>query len=268
MLAHVYPLRGDPLHRDHDDYEAAAYLHARDLLASAREEAGVQGELRWSPCTSPGQGLHELAESLGSNLLVVGSSVRGLLGRVLVGDDTRAALDGAPCAVAVAPVGYAKHANKIGRIGVGYDGSSESVRALDVARALAHELDASLAALEVVAYPACLFRAPDAGDNASVRELITDARGRVACIGDVEAHGAYGHAGRGARTLGRHGRPARGRLARLRARGTARARKHVSCARPGRALSRSCADALRFADVGAGRWARRSCPRADLIDWP
>ncbi len=194
MLAHVYPLRGDPLHRDHDDYEAAAYLHARDLLASAREEAGVQGELRWSPCTSPGQGLHELAESLGSNLLVVGSSVRGLLGRVLVGDDTRAALDGAPCAVAVAPVGYAKHANKIGRIGVGYDGSSDSVRALDVARALAHELDASLAALEVVAYPACLFRAPDAGDNASVRELITDARDRVACIGDVEAHGAYGHA--------------------------------------------------------------------------
>ena len=46
----------------------------------------------------------------------------------------------------------------------------DSVRALDVARALAHELDASLAALEVVAYPACVFRAPDAGDNASVRE--------------------------------------------------------------------------------------------------
>ena len=38
---------------------------------------------------------------------VVSSSGRGLLGRVTVGDDTRAALDGAPCAVAVAPAGYA-----------------------------------------------------------------------------------------------------------------------------------------------------------------
>ncbi len=194
VLAHVCPVRGDPLHRDHDDDEAPEYVHARDLLAAAREEAGVRAELRWSARTAPGRGLHELAESLGSDLLVVGSSVRGLLGRVLVGDDTRAALDGAPCAVAVAPVGYAKHANAIRRVGVGYDGCSDSVRALDVARALAHELDASLAALEVVAYPACVFRAPDAGDNASVRELISDARDRVASIGDDEAHSAYGHA--------------------------------------------------------------------------
>ena len=130
---------------------------------------------------------------LGSDLLVVGSSERGLLGRVMVGDDTRAALDGAPCAVAVAPAGYAEHPNTIGKIGVGYDGSPDSQRALELARTLAGELDASLAALEVVAYPACLFRAPDAGDNASVRALISGARDRVAVIGDVEPHAAYGH---------------------------------------------------------------------------
>jgi len=193
VLAHVYPLRGDPVHGDYNDHEATAYLRARDLLLSAREKAGVQAKLRWSACTSPGRGLHELAQSLGSDLLVVGSCVRGIFGRVLLGDDTRAALDEAPCAVAVAPVGYAKHASTIGRIGVGYDGSPDSVRALDAARTLAHELDATLAALQVVAYPAWVFRAPDAGDNASVRELISDARNRVASIGDVEPYGAYGH---------------------------------------------------------------------------
>ena len=191
VLAHVYPLHEDPI-RD-DDYEASAYAKARGLLLDARDEAGVQAGLRWSPCASPGRGLHELAESLGSDLLVVGSSLRGLVGRVLLGDDTRCALDGAPCAVAVAPVGYAKHPKPIGRIGVGYDGSSDSVRALDVARALARELDASVAALEVVAYPAWVFRAPDAGDNASVRQLISDAYERVESIGDVEPHAAYGH---------------------------------------------------------------------------
>ncbi|MGO9496438.1 MAG: universal stress protein [Solirubrobacteraceae bacterium] len=193
VLAHVYPLRGDPLHRDYSDYEAAEYVRARDLLNAARDEAGVRAELRWSACTSPGRGLHELAESLRSDLLVVGASERGLLGRVMVGDDTRAALDGAPCPVAVAPAGYAEHPNTIGKIGVGYDGSPDSRRALDLARTLARELDASLAALEVVAYPAPLFRTPDAGDNASVHELISGARDRVAAIGDVEPHGAYGH---------------------------------------------------------------------------
>ena len=83
-------------------------MHARDLLEAARDEAGVPAELRWSACTSPGRGLHELAETLGSDLLVVGSCRRSLLGRVMVGDDTRAALDGAPCAVAIAPAGYAE----------------------------------------------------------------------------------------------------------------------------------------------------------------
>ena len=192
-LAHVYPVRHDPAVRGYNDYEAAQYTHARELLEAAREAAGVRAELRWNASASPGRGLHGLAEMLGSDLLVVGSCERGLLGRVMVGDDTRAALDGAPCAVAVAPAGYAEHPNTIGKIGVGYDGSPDSQRALELARTLAGELDASLAALEVVAYPACLFRAPDAGDNASVRALISGARDRVAVIGDVEPHAAYGH---------------------------------------------------------------------------
>jgi len=193
-LAHVYPLRGDPLHRGYNDYEAAEYVHARDLLEAAREEAAVRAELRWSAWPSPGRGLHELAEMLRSDLLVVGSCGRGLLGRVMVGNDTRAALDGAPCAVAIAPTGYADAAVKIAKIGVGYDGSPDSERALAVGRALADELDAALAALEVVTFPAYLFRGPGAGDNTSIDELIGEARDRVASIGDVEPRGAYGHA--------------------------------------------------------------------------
>lgn len=192
-LAHVYPWHGDRMRRGYNDYEAFEYVHARDLLEAAREKAGVRAELRWSACTSPGRGLHELAEMLGSDLLVVGSCRRGLFGRVMVGNDTRDALDGAPCAVAIAPAGYAEHAAAIARIGVGYDGSPDSKRGLEVARTLAGELDASLAALEVVSFPAYLFRGPGVADNASIDELISDARDQVASIGDVEPHGAYGH---------------------------------------------------------------------------
>ncbi|HUA71807.1 MAG TPA: universal stress protein [Solirubrobacteraceae bacterium] len=193
VLAHIYPVHGDPLHRDYSDHEAAEYVHARDLLMAAREDAGVGAELRWSACTAPGRGLHELAESLRSDLLVVGSCGRGLLGRAMIGDDTRAALDGAPCAVAVAPAGYAQHPKPIEKIGVGYDGFPDSQRALDAARTLAGGLHATVAALEVVAYPAWTFRAPDAGDDAAVGELVNNARDRVAALGDVEPHGAYGH---------------------------------------------------------------------------
>jgi hypothetical protein len=41
----------------------------------------------------------------------VGSSRHGVLGRVLMGDDARASLNGAPCAVAAAPLGYAHSAS-------------------------------------------------------------------------------------------------------------------------------------------------------------
>jgi len=199
VLAHVYPLRGDPVHRDYNDYEASEYAKARDLLLDARDEAGVEAELRWSACTSPGRGLHELAESLGSDLLVVGSSVRGLLGRVLVGDDTRAALNGAPCAVAIAPAGYSRRSPAVMReVGVGYDGSPESERALELARMVAAEHHTRLSAFRVISTPAYLYlghlgtAAPV--ELASAHDEVDDARERIAALGGVEPHAAYGDA--------------------------------------------------------------------------
>jgi nucleotide-binding universal stress UspA family protein len=154
VLVHVYPVRGDPLHKDFADYEAAQYVHARDVLEAASDEAGADAELRRSASASPARGLHDLAEMLGSDLLVVGSCRRGLFGRVIVGNDTRAALDGAPCAVAIAPAGYAERPTPIRKVGVGYDGSPESERAIEVATALACELGASVSAIDVASLAA------------------------------------------------------------------------------------------------------------------
>src|SRR3954465_956427 len=75
---------------------------AEALLEAVREETGVEADLRWYGSSSVGRGLHELCETTGADLLVVGSSRRGLLGRVLIGDDTGAALNGAPCPIAIA----------------------------------------------------------------------------------------------------------------------------------------------------------------------
>lgn len=141
----------------YDSHEAAEAYRASELLGSfddfvktralARlEQIGEQAwphpgeleiELRAVVSASVGRCLHEAAEDTSADLLVVGSSRRNLLGRVLMGDDTRAALNGAPCAVAIAPTGYADRPTRIAAIGVGYDSSPESEYVLQVARELA-----------------------------------------------------------------------------------------------------------------------------------
>ncbi len=144
--------------------------------------------------TSVGRGLHELAESEQADLLVIGSCRRGLLGRVMIGDDTNDALNAAPCAVAIAPSGYAEHPTALTEIGVAYNGSPESEAAIAVARALASQHGATVSAFEAVAVPASLA-VPGAGLGAvaaSLPGLIDQARARIAALGDVEPHAAYG----------------------------------------------------------------------------
>jgi nucleotide-binding universal stress UspA family protein len=97
----------------------------------------------------PGRGLHKLAEHERADLLVVGSSHRGGVGRVLLGDDTLAALHGAPCAVAIAPRGHV-FANPVWQtIGVGDDGSAQSAVALAAVRDLAHRHHAAVRVIAV-----------------------------------------------------------------------------------------------------------------------
>jgi nucleotide-binding universal stress UspA family protein len=184
-LAHVYPYHGDPPVRGYDEGEAAQITRARLLLQAASGHGRVDAQLRWTGAKSPARGLHQIADTINADLLVVGSTRRGPLGRVLLGDDTRDALDGTPCALAIAPAGYAHQAPAIRRVGVGYDGSAESERALIAARALAAELDAELAALDVVVFPL-------GGDSTMIADLVDQARRRVASLGDLEPHATAG----------------------------------------------------------------------------
>ena len=171
--------------------EASDGGRAEALLEAVRGETGVEAHLRWYGSSSVGRGLHELCEVIGADLLVVGSSRRGLLGRVLIGDDTSAALNGAPCAIAIAPSNYSQQPGMTREIGVGYDGSPESEHALSVARTLAVAWAAKLSALEAVSLPSYAFVGPGAADNAP-QCLVEDALERIAGLGGVEPHAAYG----------------------------------------------------------------------------
>lgn len=181
-LAHVYA--GEAHERER--------LH--ELLESVRAEAGVDAALRLRQSPYVGRGLHELCELINPDVLVVGSSRRGFLGRVFMGDDTRGALNGAPCPIAVAPADYAKEPVAMREIGVGYDGSPESEHAIAVARRIAAARGARLSAFSAVSVPAYAFMAGTAPVGNVPEGMVDEARSRIEALGDVESHAAYGQA--------------------------------------------------------------------------
>jgi len=193
-LAHVYPGDGR-LRRQTSgpEYETGRQQRGRELLTEARDQVGVSAELRCVKSPSAGRGLHELAERLGIDLLVVGSSRRGIFGRVLLGDDTREALNGAPCAVAIAPAGYAQTAAVIQQIGVAYNGSAESEHAVAVARVLAVQYGARLSACEAVSLPVYAFVGGPVPVNGAIDDLIAVAQKRIEALGGLEPHATYGN---------------------------------------------------------------------------
>lgn len=189
-LAYVFPLEPRAWRGTTPAYDTAQEKRGKELLEKARQEAKCEARLRVVGSPSAGRGLHELAETLRADLLVVGSAGRGLLGRVFVGDDTRAALNGAPCAVAIAPAGHGQQPLAMREIGVGYDGSIESEQAIEVARKLATAHHAKLSAFEAVGIPA--YSRPGWVALTAIPEMVNNARDRIAALGGVEPHAAYG----------------------------------------------------------------------------
>jgi nucleotide-binding universal stress UspA family protein len=167
-----------------------------ELLLRERAAAGVDAHLQSVESVNPGRGLHQLAEQGGADLLVVGSCRHGAVGRVMLGDDTRSALNGAPCAVAIAPHAYARGAAPIASIGVGYNGPAESAGALAVAHELAGRTAASVHVLDVVSIPTAAysgFMTPPIGD--SIEAMLQDAESRMTSLKDVQKSAIYGIAG-------------------------------------------------------------------------
>jgi nucleotide-binding universal stress UspA family protein len=146
-LAHVV-LTTSPTYQNF--HATRAWSESRKMLECEREAAGVAADLTGMASSSVGSGLHQLTKDCGADLLVVGSCSRGVVGRVLVGDDTRASLNGASCAVAIAPHGYADDPQDIRTIGVAYNDTPEAEAALAVARSLAAEHRATVRALTAV----------------------------------------------------------------------------------------------------------------------
>lgn len=150
VIACAYP--DDPLGESATAAEIGRGLHAdaEQTLSRARERLteGGEAEFRAVAGATPSDVLHALAEELDAAAIVVGATHHGAALRLLTGSTPAHVLDHAPCAVAVAPDGYAARAGADTeaplRVAVAFDDSAEAARALDVAASFVRGADARL----------------------------------------------------------------------------------------------------------------------------
>lgn len=150
VVSHVVP-RPPPFDARTREYIKGIQHHLRSVLDPAVAAlSGLATEARPIESSSPARGLHELAEEEGASLIVVGSTHRGPVGRVVLGSVGEVLLAGSPTAVAVAPKGFAADApSSFDTIGAGFNASPEGHVALRAAAALAARSGAKLRAIAV-----------------------------------------------------------------------------------------------------------------------
>lgn len=143
VMAHVLPPA--PLGRGVVEYEAMERQAGSELLASAAATFAndCQSVLIDPWPVSPA--LAQLAHKRHAELIVLGSSHRGTVGWIVPGGVASQLLVDAECAIAIAPVGYVKRSGTpIIKVGVAYDASPASARAVSDAVCAATRLDVPL----------------------------------------------------------------------------------------------------------------------------
>jgi nucleotide-binding universal stress UspA family protein len=145
MLVHVFR-RDIPIVPGWEAHVEAVRTEAERVLDDAASQLeGVEVETHAVGSSSPARGLQDLAETENADLIIVGSSHRGRVGRVLMGTVSDRLFAGAPCAVAIAPRGFSDRSDDDMRvIGVAFDGSPDSRAALEEAARLGEATNATL----------------------------------------------------------------------------------------------------------------------------
>lgn len=142
IVAHVYtPVRVGHMYAVVSSFgeEEERAAEAARVLEGVNEE-GVDRRLIAS--SSPAHGLHSLVEEEGADLLAVGTTHHGVLGRLVPGGEAERLLHGSSCPIAVVPADG--RLGDVHTVAVAYDGGEEAEGALAMGEALARALGARL----------------------------------------------------------------------------------------------------------------------------
>lgn len=172
VLVTVFPYH--PLADPSGDELTALREEARGILLELARAEGVEvADVRVVAGNFAARELQRVTEQDTTGLIVVGSTHRGALGRLLPGGVGERLLAGSACPVAIAPRGYSEQrAKRLERIGVAFDGSEESRHALEAGRLLARMSEASLRVISVFEHLTFGAVATGRTGGASVNELL------------------------------------------------------------------------------------------------
>ena len=134
------------------EWVADRHRAAEAVLDGARTVlAGAEADFRSVASTSAAHGLHDLAEDLGAEAIVVGSGAAAPQHRLFAGSTAERLLAGSRWPVAVAPAGMQTPPGALGRIGVAYVDTPDGRAALQLAARLAGRTGSPLRLYTVVA---------------------------------------------------------------------------------------------------------------------
>src|SRR3954453_462382 len=181
ILVAVHPADARPATMERRHYLRALGKAAEAALeCAARPFFGIRVQSRAVACNSVARGLQQVARSDAALAIVIGSSQRSPVGRIVLGSVGRRLLDEASCSVAIAPRGYREAASdRIARIGVGYVDRPKPPEALGAAVGLAARVGGTGAALSV-AEPAIVPATVTLPLGWGYAELEDNARGDLA----------------------------------------------------------------------------------------
>jgi len=153
--------------------EASRASYFDQMLEVAESELGGEFQFHRMMEISVPAGLTKVAERVEAEAMIIGSSHRGPIGRVLMGDQGSRLASGSPCAVIVIPRGWGRQDQSgISKVGIAYNGSGESEAALEFGHDLAGKLGASIELIGVV--PAIINPGRIAHTDRGYQELLID----------------------------------------------------------------------------------------------
>jgi nucleotide-binding universal stress UspA family protein len=135
------------------EFDEGGDEHAHRPLDGLRDDLDAQGiaaDFHVVEHSTPARGITETIEALKPRLVVIGSTHRGRLGRVLPGSTAERIIHGSPAPVAVVPHGHELPAEGVRAIGAAFVPTPEGRAALRTAADLARAAGARVLAITVL----------------------------------------------------------------------------------------------------------------------
>jgi nucleotide-binding universal stress UspA family protein len=152
IVERPWPPKQDPVEQEYLDHLTGQVKRTLEEAVTSLSD-DVDTWVVVSESDSLPSGLTDLATEIGAEVVVVGSSSAGLLGRVALGGVTGRLVHTAHLPVAIAPRGYPRAPGAIRRLSVAYGGHAEAVGLIASSAALAKRWSAELRIVSLTVRP-------------------------------------------------------------------------------------------------------------------